>query len=276
MPTSPYLREIAAELPAGAELLHCGADGVATLVRQGQIQRLDPTRRAGDRADFLRFIDQGHFTRYFVGAADTSDANPANATYKLGVVAAHRGFTPHAHGAEHFVFSTGYAACGLYDAQYDRVTTLRLLPGTMLHIPALMPHTFQNRAGSPLLLLVANTGMGVDHEDYAITAAQAEQRAQALAAGPPHPDSRPGPAHTHAAAGSHDPGQRHGVDPGHDDHDQPMAAVAGAAPLDYAALAPVLRRLEAELPAIAAHNRLSLRERLAARLRALAEHLEVR
>lgn len=276
--TPAYFHQIAAALPEGAELLHCGADGVATLVRQGQVERLDPTRRAVDRATFLRFIDQGHFTRYFVGAADTSDANPANATYKLGVVAAHRGFTPHAHGAEHFVLSTGYAACGLYDAQRDRVTTVRLLPGTMLHIPALMPHTFQNRAGSPLLLLVSNTGMGVDHEDYAITADQAEQRARRQAAAPPRQqDHRPGPAPTHAAAGHCGPGHSHGLDQGHDHdyHDQHAVAVATIATLDYTTLAPVLRRLEAELPALVAHSRLSLRERLAARLRALAERLEV-
>ena len=36
-----------------------------------------------------------------------------------------------------------------------------------------------NRAGSPLLILAANSGYGIDHEDYAITADAAETRAVA-------------------------------------------------------------------------------------------------
>jgi mannose-6-phosphate isomerase-like protein (cupin superfamily) len=231
-----YLEELQATLPAGAEVLLTSADGVAQLVRSTGVEHLDPARNAG----FLPFIDAGHFTRYLVGAADTSDLNPSNATYKLGVVAAHRGFTPHAHGAEHFVFSTGYAACGLYDAQRDRVASVRLGPGALLHIPALMPHTFHNRAHSPLLLLVTNTGMGIDHEDYAITAAQAAAR-----------------AHHH---GEHT----------HDHADQADSSQS----IDYAQLAGVLHRLERELPLLAGHHRLRLRERLAARLRMLAARLE--
>lgn len=231
-----YLEELQQTLPAGAEVLLTTASGVAQVVRQDGIAHLNPAQDAG----FLPFIDSGHFTRYLVGAADTSDRNPSNATYKLGVVAAHRGFTPHAHGAEHFVFSTGYAACGLYDAQRDLVASVRLVPGALLHIPALMPHTFNNRAQTPLLLLVNNTGMGIDHEDYAITAAQAEAR-----------------AHAHG-----DPVQAH------HDHIEPSQSI------DYVHLAGVLRRLERELPLLAGHHRLSLRERLAMRLRMLATRLE--
>ena len=40
-----------------------------------------------------------------------------------------------------------------------------------------MPHSFANRAGSPLLILAANSGYGIEHEDYAITADAAERRA---------------------------------------------------------------------------------------------------
>jgi hypothetical protein len=138
------------------------------------------------------------------------------------------------------VFSTGYAACTLYDAERDQVTSVRLVPGALLHIPALMPHSFQNRAPSPLLLLITNTGMGIDHEDYAITAAQADAR-----------------AHDHSEH-SHD----------HGEHSDPTQ------PIDYAHLAGVLRRLECALPQLAHHHRLSLRERLAARLRILATRLE--
>lgn len=231
-----YLEALQRTLPAGAEVLLTSADGVAQIIRREGVARLNPAQDAG----FLPFIDAGHFTRYFVGAADTSDENPSNATYKLGVVAAQHGFTPHAHGAEHFVFSTGYAACSLYDAQRDALTSVRLVPGALLHIPALMPHSFQNRAPSPLLLLISNTGMGIDHEDYAITAGQAEARALHHA------------EHRHA----------------HDDNG------AVAQPIDYAHLAGVLRRLERELPLLAGHHRLSLRERLAARLRMVATRLE--
>ncbi|MFQ3631118.1 cupin domain-containing protein [Roseiflexus sp.] len=142
------------------------------------MRRLDPTRRAEDCVDMLRFIDNGQYTRYLIGSAATSDHNPANATFKLGFVRPHSAFTPHAHGAEHFVLSMGYASCGLYDHERATVAHVRLIPGSMLYIPALMPHSFNNRADSPLPLVIANTGMGIDHDDYAITAAMAEERAR--------------------------------------------------------------------------------------------------
>jgi uncharacterized RmlC-like cupin family protein len=221
-------------LPAGASILVTDSDGSLLTIRRHYVQPLDPERDN----DLLPFIDQGHVARYLIGSAATSDHNPTNTTYKLGVVAAHRGFTPHAHGAEHFVFSTVYAACGLYDAERDDIVTVTLTPGMMLHIPAMMPHTFNNRAGKPLLLLIANTGMGLDHEDYAITAAQAEARAR------------------HA----HDNHHHH-----HNHHEQSV---------DFAQLAAVLRRMEQTLPQMQAHHRLNWRERLAMRLRWLATQLE--
>ncbi|MEF3275086.1 MAG: cupin domain-containing protein [Chloroflexus sp.] len=165
-------------LPAGATLYVFEADGVVYAVSKGRIQRLDPTRRAEDCGEMLRFIDQGQYTKYLIGSAMTSDQNPTNATYKLGFVRPHSAFTPHAHGAEHFVLSMGYASCGLYDDERGTVAHVRLIPGSLLYIPALMPHSFNNRADSPLPLVIANTGMGVDHEDYAITAAMAEERAR--------------------------------------------------------------------------------------------------
>lgn len=174
-----YAQQIQTILPAGVELYCFDPQGVAWRVQQGAVQPLNPTAVAADRNHFLRFIDDGHFTRYFVGNAATSDENPSNATFKLGVVRAHSAFTPHAHGAEHFVLSAGYASCGLYDAQRGAVAHVRLFPGTLLHIPALMPHSFNNRSRDPLLLAVTNTGMGIDHENYAITAAQAATRAAA-------------------------------------------------------------------------------------------------
>jgi hypothetical protein len=178
MSDTVYLRATAQILPRGATLYRFEADGIVSVVSCGGVRRLDPTRRDADRAELLPFIDAGQFTSYLVGSSTTSDANPANATFKIGFVRPQSAFTPHAHGAEHFVLNMGYASCGLFDAERDAVAHVRLVPGALLHIPALMPHSFNNRAGVPLPLVITNTGMGIDHEEYAITAAQAEERAR--------------------------------------------------------------------------------------------------
>ncbi|MGQ9613809.1 cupin domain-containing protein [Chloroflexus sp.] len=142
------------------------------------VRRLDPTRRPEDCIDMLRFINSGQYTRYLIGTAATSDDNPANATFKRGFVCPHSAFTPHAHGTEHFVLSIGYASCGLHDYERTIVAHIRLIPGSLLHIPAMMPHSFNNRADTLLPMIIANTGMGIDHDDYAITTAMAEERAR--------------------------------------------------------------------------------------------------
>jgi len=126
-----------------------------------------------------RFIDAGQRAWYLVGDAATSPERPSNATYKLGRVRPRSAFTPHAHAGEHWVLSLGYASCGVYDTDRHDVTTLDLTPGDLVRIPAMLPHSFGNRAGTPLLVLAANTGYGLDHEDYAVTAADAEDRARA-------------------------------------------------------------------------------------------------
>jgi hypothetical protein len=154
-------------LPAGVEVYAFPADGAAGR-RAGGSTRLD---------NLLPFIDPGQAARYFIGDAGTSPHRPSNATFKLGVVRPHSAFTPHAHAGEHFVLSLGYAACGLFDAGTESTLMVRLGPGTMIRIPALLPHSFANRAGTPLLILAANSGFGIDHEDYAITATAAESRA---------------------------------------------------------------------------------------------------
>ena len=177
------------ELPRGVEVYTFGAGG-AVVVRDEH-----GARALGPGSDLLPFIDDGQFARYFVGDAKTSPERPSNATYKLGMVAPHSAFTPHAHAGEHFVLSLGHASCGLHDPERARVTTLRLAPGTMVRIPAMLPHSFGNRAARPLLILAANTGFGIDHEDYAITAEQARERGDAdlaaalgmLAGGAPAP-----------------------------------------------------------------------------------------
>jgi len=157
-------------LPAGVEVYSLPVDGTA-------VRRAGGAVSAGPGLDkLLPFIDPGQAARYFIGDAATSPERPSNATYKLGVVRPHSAFTPHAHGGEHFVLSLGYAACGLYDEDTGSPVLVRLGPGTLIRIPALRPHSFANRAGSPLLILAANTGYGIDHEDYAITAPAAEAR----------------------------------------------------------------------------------------------------
>ncbi|WP_238005776.1 hypothetical protein KZZ52_43600 [Dactylosporangium sp. AC04546] len=160
-------------LPPGVELYSLAADGTATVASAaGRADLLD-----GD--GLLPFIDNGQHARYLIGDQLTSPQRPSNATYKLGVVRAHSAFTPHAHGGEHFVLSLGYAACGLYDDTRQTAVTVRLTPGVMIRIPALLPHSFANRGAGRLLILAANTGFGIDHEDYAITADEAERRAAA-------------------------------------------------------------------------------------------------
>jgi hypothetical protein len=160
-------------LPDGVQLYRFGADGAVVVHDEHGAAPLGP----GD--DLLPFIDDGQFARYLIGDAKTSPERPSNATYKLGLVAPHSAFTPHAHAGDHFVLSLGHASCGLYDAGRGRASMLALAPGTMIRIPAMLPHSFGNRAAHPLLILAANTGFGIDHEDYAITAEQARERGDA-------------------------------------------------------------------------------------------------
>ncbi|MEU0835965.1 cupin domain-containing protein [Streptomyces sp. NPDC005969] len=218
-------------LPRAVELYHLRLDGSIGLADREGARELGPER------EFLRFIDDGQFAHYLVGDAATSPERPSNATVKLGVVGPRSAFTPHAHGGEHFVLSLGHAACGLYDADRDLVTEVPLTPGMLIRIPEMMPHSFANRGTDPLTILAANTGYGIDHEDYAITAGEAERR----------------------TAG-----------------DTPAAGqVAVAAATDYRALAAALRDIERHQQdrGIASTT---VRERLAARLRRVATALEVR
>lgn len=246
MHRSRYLHQLQRMLPVGAEVYFFDPSGTLHILTRGHLESLNPLQCEADRANFLRFIDEGHFARYFIGSAATSDALPSNATYKLGMMRPHSAFTPHAHGAEHFVLSLGYASCSLYDQDADQVAHVRLLPGAMLRIPALMPHSFNNRAHDPLHLVIANTGMGLDHEAYAITVTQAEVYAQ-------HAEVE---VHTHSHAQETEHSHQHPSD------------------VDYASLARALRRLEQEMPMSTTHTTVTWRERIAALLHKLAWILE--
>ncbi|RDG37140.1 cupin domain-containing protein [Streptomyces corynorhini] len=231
------MERIARELPYGVEVFSLRPDGVVLFADR------DGARELGPREDFLRFIDAGQFAHYLVGDAHTSPERPSNATFKLGVVGPRSAFTPHAHGGEHIVLSLGHAACGLYDAPRGRVTELRLFPGAMIRIPEMMPHSFANRGAKPLHILAANTGFGIDHEDYAITADEAERRATDVL-------PRRDPAVPGTAVGT-------------------VERVA----TDYGLLAASLRDIERR-QRIRGIGAVSVRERLAARLRRAASRLE--
>lgn len=251
-----YLHYLQQVLPAGAEVYLLDPHGTIHCVTRGDIRRLCPHTNINDRKEFLRFIDDGQFTRYLIGDAATSEQHPSNATYKLGAVQAHSAFTPHAHGAEHFVLSQGYASCGLYDWVHQRVVHVRLFPGALLRIPAMMPHSFNNRANDPLLLVIANTGMGIDHEAYAITATQAEHY-----------------AHQHASIESH---ETVGAVYGHDHNHSLSDTVTTSLTTDvgYSILAQALRHLENEMHHSTLHANMTWRERIASQLRKVAWLLE--
>jgi hypothetical protein len=123
----------------------------------------------------LRFIDDGQRAHYLIGDQDSGPARPSQATVKIGVVAPHSAFRPHVHGAEHVVLSLGSASCTLVED--GRPLVLALPPGHLVRIPAMVPHAFGNRADQPLLIVAANTGLGIADADYAVDAAEAARRA---------------------------------------------------------------------------------------------------
>ncbi|MFJ6087102.1 cupin domain-containing protein [Streptomyces sp. NPDC092369] len=237
-------------LPRGVRLYRLGADGSVVLADR------DGARELGPERDLLRFIDDGQFAHYLVGDAATSPERPSNATVKLGIVGPRSAFTPHAHGGEHFVLSLGHASCGLYDRERARVTEVPLVPGELIRIPELMPHSFANRGTAPLTILAANTGYGIDHEDYAITAPEAERRAG-------------GPAYDDLGSAYDDLGSAY------DDLGSAGARTTTLAATDYLQLAAALRDIE-RVQRVRGPGVTTARERLAARLRRLAQGLEGR
>lgn len=239
------LRRLAGRLPAGVELYGLQPGGSILFADR------DGARELGPEREFLRFIDDGQFAHYLVGDAATSPERPSNATVKLGVVGPRSAFTPHAHGGEHFVLSLGHASCGLYDADRAEVTEVPLVPGMMIRIPEMMPHSFGNRSGEPLTILAANTGYGIDHEDYAITAAEAERRSAVPAHGGTALTTIP-----RIGAGT-----------------RTSTDTRTGTSTDFAALAAALRDIEG-VQRLRGTGSTTVRERLAARLRTLANVLE--
>ena len=155
-------------LPAGVELYRLRGGDEIELVTAGGVRRL------GEGGGLLRFIDEGQRAHYLIGDADSGPERPSHATVKLGVVAPHSAFRPHVHGAEHVVLSLGYGSCTLVER--GRVVELALPPGQCVRIPAMLPHSFGNRAGHPLVILAANTGLGLADANYAVDADEATAR----------------------------------------------------------------------------------------------------
>ncbi|MFE2943489.1 cupin domain-containing protein [Streptomyces sp. NPDC059255] len=265
------MARLARGLPCGVEVFHLRPDGrVLFADREG-------ARELGPSEEFLRFIDDGQFAHYLVGDARTSPERPSNATYKLGVVGPRSAFTPHAHGGEHIVLSLGHASCGVYDPVRRRVTEVRLFPGAMIRIPEMMPHSFANRGARPLNILAANTGFGIDHEDYAITADEAERRAAGEgAAGVAESEGVEG-GHGLSTAGRVPTDGRLSTD-GRGPTDGRIAtadrvSAAGRVSTDYGILAAALRDIE-RVQRVGGVGTVSARERLAAGLRRAAAVLE--
>lgn len=122
------------------------------------------------------FINPGNQAYYLLGTPDTGPENPNNATVKMGITDSHHHFTPHAHGVEHYVKSEGFSGCLLYNHEKKTAVAVKLIPGSMIYIPGWVPHAFYNRSDIPLIILVANGGLGLHHENYAVTKEIAEKR----------------------------------------------------------------------------------------------------
>ena len=139
----------------------------------GKVQEVN--RDTEEYKDTLHtFINPGNLAHYLLGTPETSEAKPTNATAKIGITDPHHHFIPHAHGVEHYVFSTGFSGCLLFDHVQKKAIVIKMLPGSLIYIPAMVPHMFYNRSDVPLITLIANGGLGIHHEKYAITKEIAE------------------------------------------------------------------------------------------------------
>lgn len=164
-------------LPGDAKIYHLSTGGQIFVAGSDAV--LEISRETQEYQDTLHtFINSGNLAHYVLGTPETSAENPANATVKFGITDPHHHFIPHAHGVEHWVFSQGFSGCVVFDHARKKALVAKFIPGSMIYIPAMVPHMFYNRSDVPLITLIANGGLGIHHEKYAITKVQAETLVQ--------------------------------------------------------------------------------------------------
>ena len=162
------------DLPHGCKLYQLSLTGRMFIATNGTVEEV--SRGTQEYADQLHvFINPGNIAYYLLGTPETSDKNPNNATVKVGITDPHHHFVPHAHGVEHYVFSQGFSGCLLFNHDQKRAFPIKLLPGSLIYISAMIPHSFYNRSDVPLITLIANGGLGIHHEQYATTQEVAEE-----------------------------------------------------------------------------------------------------
>ncbi len=170
------------QLPGNARLYQVTSDGRILVAGHGRVEEI----RKDDSAfakQLHTFINEGNLAHYLMGSPQTSEQNPQNATFKLGITNPHHAFTPHTHGTRHFVTSLGFSGCMLFDEEKGTTMPIKMLPGTTVDIPGQLPHAFYNRSSSPLVFMVVNAGLGIEHEEYAVTREIAQRRLAELAPG---------------------------------------------------------------------------------------------
>lgn len=164
-------------LPHGCKIYQLSVTGKMFVAENGKVEEV--SRGTKEYVDKLHtFINPGNLAYYLLGTPETSEENPSNATAKVGITDPHHHFTPHAHGVEHYVFSQGFSGCLLFDHAQKKAYPIKLLPGSLIYISAMIPHSFYNRSDVPLITLIANGGLGIHHEKYAVTKKLAEELLQ--------------------------------------------------------------------------------------------------
>lgn len=160
-------------LPKGCKLYFLSTDGNIFIAADNIVSKLDPTSEEFHDQMHV-FINEGNHAHYLLGNPDTNEANPTNATVKAGVTEPHHHFVPHAHGVEHYVYSKGFSGYLLFNKERQEVQIIKLPPGSLIYISEMVPHSFYNRSDVPLITLIANGGLGINDEKYAITKETAE------------------------------------------------------------------------------------------------------
>ena len=164
-------------LPGKCRLYQITFAGKIFVAGNGKI--LEISKASKEYKDTLHlFVNPGNVAHYLLGSPHTSEENPNNATFKVGITNPHYHFIPHAHGTEHYVVSQGFSGCLLFDHENKKAVPIKLLPGSIIYISKMVPHAFYNRSDIPLIILVANAGLGLYHEDYAITKKTAQKKLQ--------------------------------------------------------------------------------------------------